>query len=542
MNEVAMKIIDGRTLISCFKKGTEVVLSHIDELNALNVFPVPDGDTGSNMASAMLEACKNLDALENNKRDLQNVLEAIEEGTLLGARGNSGVILSQIFRGFKQGTKGKKALKAEDFVEALKSAKDVSYGAVMKPVEGTMLTVVRILAKDSQNYISEDIIEFMEKVWKRSVKIVNDTPKYLKKLRDAGVVDSGAKGFSYIIEGFYRSLNGEEIANLNFENAGPSEIVRISQEDLKYLYCTEVMVKTVKEVDIDELRSYYSSIGDSLILVNSNGLLKLHVHTNTPGLAIDKALEYGELYKSKIDNMKSQHHQIINSQEESNVSKEKKTYGIIVVSDGPGIESIFKSLGVDVIVNGGQSSNPSTAQIKEAVESVNAKNVLVFPNNSNIFMAANSVREMVNGKKILVINTSTIQQGLAALFAFNSQLNLLENERNIKTAISKVRSIEITQAIRDSQVKDVNVKKDNYIGLVDGSLVSSSELIDDVIFSALEKANAGESEVITIFYGRDIIEEDANVMFKEIQIRYPSADIELYYGGQPYYYYLISVE
>ncbi|MGC9218944.1 MAG: DAK2 domain-containing protein, partial [Athalassotoga sp.] len=233
-----MKNIDGKTMITCFKKGTEVLLTHVDELNALNVFPVPDGDTGSNMASAMLEACRNLDALENNKRDLQSVLEAIESGTLLGARGNSGVILSQIFRGFRQGTKNKKVLKVEDFVLALKSARETAYNAVMKPVEGTMLTVVRILATDADKYVTDDMTEFMQKIWQRSIQVVNNTPKYLQKLRDAGVVDSGAKGFSYIMEGFYRVLNGETAINLNVENVTTGEIVRISQEDLKYLYRT----------------------------------------------------------------------------------------------------------------------------------------------------------------------------------------------------------------------------------------------------------------------------------------------------------------
>ncbi|BBJ28058.1 DAK2 domain-containing protein [Athalassotoga saccharophila] len=535
-----MKTIDGKIMAICFKKGTEVLLSHIEELNALNVFPVPDGDTGSNMASAMLEASKNLDALDG-KMDLQSVLEAIESGTLLGARGNSGVILSQIFRGFRQGTKGKKILKAEDFAQALKSAREVSYSAVMKPVEGTMLTVIRILSTEADKYITEDMTEFMERLWKRSTEVVNETPKYLKKLRDAGVVDAGAKGFSYIMEGFYRVLNGETKVDLNVESITTGEIVKIAQEDLKYLYCTEVMVKTTKDVDIDELRKFYNTIGDSLILVNSSGLLKLHVHTNTPGVAIDKALEYGELYKSKIDNMKTQHHQII-SAEEGKVSNEPKEYGIIVIADGPGFESIFKSLGVDVVLNGGQSSNPTTAQIKEAVDSINAKFVFVFPNNPNIIMSANSVKEMTNGKKVIVVNTATIQQGLAALFAFNSQQGVLENEKNFQEAIASVKSIEITRAVRDTQFKNLEVKKDQYISLIDGKIVASADLMDDAIFSALEKAGVENAEVITIFYGKDVSEDEANVFFKECQIRYPSVDIELYYGGQPYYYYLISVE
>lgn len=537
-----MKNIDGKTMITCFKKGTEILLTHVDELNALNVFPVPDGDTGSNMASAMLEACKNLDLL-GSKHDLQNVLEAIENGTLLGARGNSGVILSQIFRGFRQGTKGKKTLKVEDFALSLKSAREIAYNAVMKPVEGTMLTVIRIIANDADKYISEDMTEFMEKIWKRSVQVVNDTPKYLKKLRDAGVVDSGAKGFAYIIEGFYRVLNGETSINLNVENITTGDIMRISQEDLKYLYCTEVMVKTNKDVDIDELRNFYSTLGDSLILVNSSGLLKLHVHTNTPGVAIDKALEYGELYKSKIDNMKTQHHQIINIPEDTNtITKEKKNYGIIAIVDGDGFESIFKSLGVDIVLNGGQSSNPSTAQIKEAVDGINAKNILIFPNNSNIIMAANSVKELEKDKKITVVSTSTIQQGLAALFAFNSQQGLLTNEKQFKEATSSVKSIEITRAVRDSQVQNVEVTKDQYISLLDGNIVAASDSIDDVIFETFEKAGTENSEVITIFYGKEVAEDEANVLFKECQIRYPSLDIELYYGGQPYYHYLISVE
>lgn len=535
-----MKNIDGKLMATCFKKGTEVLLAHIEELNALNVFPVPDGDTGSNMASAMLEASKNLDALDG-KMDLQSVLEAIESGTLLGARGNSGVILSQIFRGFRQGTKGKKILKSEDFAQALKSAREVSYSAVMKPVEGTMLTVIRILSIEADKYVTDDMTEFMEKLWKRSIQVVNDTPRYLKKLRDAGVVDAGAKGFSYIMEGFYRVLNGETKVDLSIENVKTNDIVRIAQEDLKYLYCTEVMVKTTKDVDESELRNFYSTIGDSLILVNSSGILKLHIHTNTPGVAIDKALEYGELYKSKIDNMKTQHHQII-SAEENNVSHESKDYGIIVIADGPGLESIFKSLGVDVVLNGGQSANPTTAQIKEAVDSVNAKIVFIFPNNPNITMTANSVKEMTNGKKVIVVNTATIQQGLAALFAFNSQQGLLENERNFKEAISTVRSIEITKAVRDTQFKDVEVKKDQYISLLDGNIVASADIIEDAIFKAFEKAGIDKAEVITIFYGKDVSEDDANVFFKECQIRYPSVDIELYYGGQPYYYYLISVE
>ncbi len=533
-----MKKIDGELFAIGFKKGTEILLTHVDELNTLNVFPVPDGDTGSNMSSALLEACNHINQLP--KRDLPSVLQAIETGTLLGARGNSGVILSQIFRGFAQACKNKKDLTSHDFAQALKSAKEVAYGAVIKPVEGTMLTVIRILAEESENFAEEDLLKFMKKLWERSLEIVEETPRYLRKLRDAGVVDSGAKGFSYIIEGFYRALNGDRDVNLEIENAGPKDIVRISQEELKYLYCTEAVVKTHKEVDLPALKEFFNSLGDSLVLVSNGDYLKFHVHTNTPGRAIDKALEYGELVKSKIDNMKIQHHQIIN--ENSGDSGEKKKYGLVVVASGDGWESIFKSIGVDVIINGGQSSNPSTAQFKEAIEKINAREIFVFPNNANIILAAESVKDMIDGKKVFVVKTSTIQQGLSALFMFNPQASSLENLNRFKEAIEAVKSIEITQAVRDSKVKNVEIKEGEYMGFVDGNLVCSTKTLDESVFCALDSAKASKADIITLFYGKDVKEGDAQVVFKEIQIRYPSVDVEMYYGGQPHYHYLISVE
>jgi len=533
-----VKRMDGELFAIGFKKGTEVLLTHVDEINTLNVFPVPDGDTGSNMSSALLEACKHIEQLK--KRDLTSVLQAIETGTLLGARGNSGVILSQIFRGFAQACKGKKSLNAHDFSQALKSAKEVAYGAVIKPVEGTMLTVIRVLAQESENLESDDLVEFMEKLWKRSQEVVEETPKLLKKLRDAGVVDSGAKGFSYIIEGFYRALNGDREVNLEIESAGPREIVRISQEELKYLYCTEAIVKLTKEIDLPNLKSFYNSLGDSLVLVNSGDYLKFHVHTNTPGKAIDKALEFGELVKLKVDNMKIQHHQIIKNEGES--KDEKKKYGLVVVANGDGWESIFKSIGVDVVINGGQTSNPSTAQFKEAIESVNAQEIFVFPNNSNIILAAESVKEMVNGKKVTVIKTSTVQQGLAALFMFNPQASVLENLNRFKEAVESVKSLEITKAVRDSKIKNREIKEGEYIGFVDGNLVCSKKTLDESVFCTLDNASASSADIITLFYGKNVSESDARVIFKEIQIRYPSVDVEMYYGGQAHYYYLISVE
>lgn len=533
-----MKEINGEKFTVCLKKGTEVLLSHVDEINTLNVFPVPDGDTGSNMASALLEACRRLDLLD--KHDLPNVLQAVETGTLLGARGNSGVILSQIFRGFGQYCKDKKTLTTSEFAEALKSANEVAYSAVMKPVEGTMLTVMRVLSEEAKDYMIEDYREFMHKLYQRAMEIVEDTPKYLKKLRDAGVVDSGAKGLAYIMEGFYRAINGDTKVNLEIENAGPREIVKISQEELKYLYCTEAIVKITKEVDIESLRSFYNSIGDSLVLVNSDDFLKFHLHTNNPGKAIDRALEYGELVRSKIDNMKNQHHKIINEIPQNH--DERKKYGMIVVANGEGWKSIFKSIGVDKVVNGGQSSNPSTAQLKEAVDSINAQTIFIFPNNPNILMASNSVKEMVKGKKVVTVKTSTVQEGLAALFTFNAQASLMENLNRFREAIESVKSIEITKAIRDSKVKKLEVKEGQYIGFLDGNLVCSNATLDESVFCTLDKANAAEADIITMFYGKEVAERDTQVILKEIQIRYPNVDVEMYYGGQSHYHYLISVE
>ncbi len=533
-----MEKIDGELFSTGFKKGTEILLTHVDELNALNVFPVPDGDTGSNMSSALLEACNHINQL--SKYDLPSVLQAIETGTLLGARGNSGVILSQIFRGFAQACKEKENLDAHDFAQALKGAKEVAYGAVIKPVEGTMLTVIRVLAEEGEDFAHGDLVGFMKKLWERSLEVVEETPRYLRKLRDAGVVDSGAKGFSYILEGFYRALNGDRNINLEIENAGPKDIVRISQEELKYLYCTEAVIKTHKDVDLANLKEYFNSLGDSLVLVSNGDYLKFHVHTNTPGKAIDKALEYGELVKSKIDNMKIQHHQIIN--EEAKDSTKKKRYGLVVVASGDGWESIFKSIGVDIVINGGQSSNPSTAQFKEAVEKVNASEIFIFPNNPNIILAAESVKEMVEGKKIFVVKTTTVQEGLSALFMFNPQANSLENLNRFKEAVDSVKSIEITQAVRDSKVKDVEIKEGEFMSLVNGKLVCSKKVLDESVFCALDYAKASKADIITLFYGKDVKEGDAQVIFKEIQIRYPSVDVEMYYGGQPHYHYLISVE
>ncbi len=533
-----IKKINGNDFAVCFKKGTEVLLSHVDEINTLNVFPVPDGDTGSNMASALLEACRRLDSLD--RHDLPNVVQAIETGTLLGARGNSGVILSQIFRGFSQYCKNKKTLTTIEFAEALKLASEVAYGAVMKPVEGTMLTVMRVLSETSKDYMIEDHKEFMRKLYQKAMEVVEDTPKYLKKLSDAGVVDSGAKGLAYIIEGFYKALNGDTEVNLEIENAGAVDIVKISQEELKYLYCTEAIVKTKKEVDVESLKSFYSSMGDSLVLVNSDRFLKFHLHTNTPGKAIDKALEYGELVRSKIDNMKIQHHKIINEMPQN--QDEKKKYGIVVVASGEGWESIFKSIGVDIVVNGGQSSNPSTSQLKKAVDSINAQTVFIFPNNPNIFMASDSVKKMVKGKKVITVKSSTVQEGLTAIFAFNAQASLMENLNRFREAIAAVKSIEITRAIRDSKVKKLKVKEGQYIGFLNGNMVCAKADLDESVFCTLDKAKAANADIITIFYGKEVTEKDAQVILKEIEIRYPNVDIEMYYGGQIHYYYLISVE
>lgn len=537
-----MDKITAKELKYLFMKGAENLLKHKDEINALNVFPVPDGDTGSNMSSTLLEGCKYLESVEDERAD--KIIEAIRNGTLMGARGNSGVILSQIFRGFTDYLKGKSEITIEDFAYAFKSAKEVAYGAVMKPVEGTILTAIRYLAENVDYLIdSSDFKEFFKKVLEVLDKAVKDTPSMLKKLKEAGVVDAGAKGLYYIAEGFYKYIQGEKEIDLNIKTTTmPVEEINIIPEDLKFQYCTELIIKSYETLESDkeeELRNFLYEIGDSVVFFVQDSAIKLHVHTNNPGSVIEKFLTVGELMKVKIDNMKMQHEHFVSKE----VEQEKKKIGIVAVSPGEGISRILKDLGVDQIVLGGQTMNPSTADLKAAVESVNAENVFVFPNNSNIILAAKQVAETVKDKAVYVVESKNVQECIAALIR-----NIPDEEPEklfevFKEAILEVVTISITRAVRNAKLKGEKIKKDEYLVFLNNDFS-----VHDMDFRiALEKTfekieDIEDREIVTAIIGKDATAVEIDIFESFISKIYPDLELETYEGGQVHYPFLILIE
>ncbi|SHF10742.1 hypothetical protein SAMN02745164_01800 [Marinitoga hydrogenitolerans DSM 16785] len=537
-----------------FKKAAEILLVNKDEINALNVFPVPDGDTGSNMTSGMLEACEWLDKVKN-KDKIKDIMKNMRDGLLMGARGNSGVILSQIFRGFTETLEDKETVTTKDFIEALKNAKDVAYHAVIKPVEGTMLTLIRKLAERAENELSDikNFEEFLDRLYEISEEIVEETPRYLKKLRDANVVDAGAKGVSYIIKGFRDAIRGDTEINLKeIENASPEEIREIAYEEIKFQYCTECVLKLkdpeISKDDINKIRAFLEEIGDSIVLVHQGEFLKTHVHTNRPGKVFEEFLEYGELYKVKVDNMKVQHEHVVESEKEEKEEKEEnyesnnENWGIITVSPGEGLTKIFKSLGVDKVIHGGQTMNPSVKDFMDAIETLPQKKILILPNNPNIILTAEKIADMVEDREILVIKTKYIQEGVSALLAFDDNMSYEELKDAIESEISGILPIQVTYAIRDSEISGEKIKKDEYLVFVGKELASHGFDLNEVVLKVLkEKINDGY-EIMTMFYGQDVEIKTAELIANELMEEYPDLEVEIHNGGQPHYPLLISLE
>ncbi|SHH30046.1 DAK2 domain-containing protein [Thermosipho atlanticus] len=540
-----MKRLTAEKLKLCFMKGTENLLKHKDEINALNVFPVPDGDTGSNMSATMLEGCKYLESIEN-KVTMEKVLNAIKNGTLMGARGNSGVILSQIFRGFCDYLKNVKQITVADFAFAFKSAKDVAYGAVMKPVEGTILTAIRYLSEKVEELSdAQDFNEFFEKTLMILKKAVDDTPNLLKKLRDAGVVDAGAKGLYYIMEGFYKYIQGETTINLDVKTTSmPVEEIQFIPEDLKYQYCTELIVRAFDELNNgqeEEIRNFLYEIGDSVVFFVQDNVIKLHVHTNNPGTVIEKLLGVGELLKVKIDNMKEQHEHFI----ETGYKEEgpRKKNAIVAVSPSEGISRILRDLGADMIVIGGQTMNPSTADIKVAVEALNADNVFIFPNNSNIILAARQVASSIEDKNVYVVNTKNVQECVAALIRHvpdEEPENLL---KVYEEAVSEVVTLSVTRAVRNARLNGEKIKKNEYLVFVNNSLQTHDLDFKKALEDAFAKIeDLEEREIITILLGKDATPIEINILEKLVKQKYPNLEIETYEGEQVHYPFLILIE
>lgn len=540
-----IQYIEGNMLKDMFVSGANNLQNHKDLVDKLNVFPVPDGDTGTNMSLTISYAMKELAKVENN--NITDIGKSLSKGSLMGARGNSGVILSQIIRGFSKSIEGKEQLTTEDLAKAFKNGSDTAYKAVIKPIEGTILTVVR----ESGEYAikaskkEKDLLKFLEMVIDEANKSLERTPELLKNLKEAGVVDSGGKGLVLIYEGMYEALKGNPIKARDLNDSNIQEVKQvgtaINTEDIKFCYCTEFILES-NSISDTEIRDIMLKYGDSLAVVGDEGIIKVHVHTNDPGLVLQDALKYGQLVTIKIENMKLQHENtLIEEANETAQLSEEKEYGFIATSMGEGLAKIFKDFGVDYIIEGGQTMNPSTEDFMKAIDSINAKNIFIFPNNSNIIMAANQAKEL-SEKNIIVIPTKNTPQGFTALVNFNADASVEENEQALMESLSMVKSGQVTFAVRDTVMNDVEVKEGNIIGIAESKLMDAGESVDEITTSLVEKLVDEDSAIVTLFYGEDVTEEDANNLRDELEEKFEDLDIELYYGGQPLYYYLISVE
>ncbi|HBI93785.1 MAG: DAK2 domain-containing protein [Terrisporobacter othiniensis] len=540
-----IQYIDGKKFRDMFVSGANNLQNHKDLVDKLNVFPVPDGDTGTNMSLTISYAIKELSKVEND--DITDIGKALSKGSLMGARGNSGVILSQIIRGIAKSIEAKENLNVVDLANALKNGSDTAYKAVIKPIEGTILTVVR----ESGEYAVKvakpdmDMIEFLELVVKKANESLNKTPELLKALKEAGVVDSGGKGLVLIYEGMLSSLKGSNIESIEGGTSSNVEVnveQNISSEDIKFQYCTEFILESDKIDDL-AVREMYMKFGDSLAVVGDEGVIKVHVHTNDPGLAIQEALKYGQLLTIKIENMKLQHeNKVLNETAQTqDIPVEEKEYGFIATSMGEGLAQIFKDFGVDHIIEGGQTMNPSTEDFMKAIESLHAKNIIILPNNSNIIMAASQAKEL-SAKNIIVIPTKNVAQAFATLVTFDADADVSENESNMMEALSSVKSGQVTYAVRDTVINDVEVKEGNIIGIAEGKLLSAGNNVDEITTDLIGKLVDEDSAIITLFYGEDTSKEEAEALRDSLEEKFEDIDVELHYGGQPLYYYLISVE
>jgi len=513
-------------------------------LNALNVFPVPDGDTGTNMSLTMMSAVKEVKSADTAK--IGSVGDALSLGALKGARGNSGVILSQLFRGFSKSLTGMETAGAADFARAMQEGVDAAYKAVMKPKEGTILTVAREMAKSGLHCASTDcnIYQLMDEVIEQGTQTLKKTPEMLPVLKEAGVVDAGGKGLLVIYKGFKMALDGEAITDsVLFETEEPAADFSAtpSGEDIEYAYCTEFFIKniheSVKQDDIDRYREKLMKIGDCVLVVGDLQLIKTHVHTNVPGKALQFALRFGELSRIKIDNMREQHTEL----EGPEPPREKKNMAVVTVAAGKGFVNIFKEFMVDEIVEGGQTMNPSTESISRAIDKAPSDNVFVFPNNKNIILAAEQAAQF-SSKNVHVIPSRSFPQGITGVLAYNPDLNFEENTERMKKAITTVKTGQVTSAVRESKIKGEVIKKGEQLGILDGDIVCHAGDIIQTCEKLLDAMVSEDDSVITIFYGEDVTETLANQIADIVREKYSDYDVELQFGGQPVYQFVFAVE
>lgn len=528
-------------------------------VNSLNVFPVPDGDTGTNMSMTIDNGAK--EVADKPASTVGEVGQILSKGLLMGARGNSGVITSQLFRGFGQSVKGKDELTGKDLAQAFQMGVEVAYKAVMKPVEGTILTVSRGAATAALKKadLTDDAVEVMQAALDGAKGALAKTPDLLPVLKEVGVVDSGGQGLVFIYEGFLSALNGDYVASEDFKAtpANMSEMINaehhksvvghVATEDITYGYCTEIMVALkqgptyVKEFNYDEFQGYLSGLGDSLLVVNDDEIVKVHVHTEDPGLVMQEGLKYGSLIKIKVDNMRNQHEAQVQKTDAEESKAEAKDFGLIAVVAGEGLSAIFKAQGVDYVISGGQTMNPSTEDIVKAIEAVNAKQVIILPNNKNIFMAAQSAAEVVD-IPAAVVETRTVSQGFTSLLAFDPSKSLEDNVADMSASLSDVVSGSVTLAVRDTTIDGLEIHENDFLGMVDGKIVVSNPDMEATLKAAFEKMIDEDSEIVTIFVGEEGDQDLAEELAEYLEETYEDVEVEIHQGDQPVYPYLMSVE
>ncbi|MBS6196680.1 MAG: DAK2 domain-containing protein [Clostridiales bacterium] len=552
---MAMNTIDAKLLAKMFLAGAKNLEVKKEWINELNVFPVPDGDTGTNMTLTIMSAVKEVSGI--SQLTMEALAKAISSGSLRGARGNSGVILSQLLRGFTKGIREHKELDAVTLARALDKGVETAYKAVMKPKEGTILTVARGVADKALELAeeAEDLDAFFEDVLAEGNRVLKLTPEMLPVLKEAGVVDSGGQGLMVVLEGAFDAFRGKEI-DLTFEASESAKVVKISPQaeaDIKFGYCTEFIIvldKKFTEQDEVEFKGYLSSLGDSIVCVADDEIVKIHVHTNDPGLAIQRALTFGSLSRIKIDNMREEHQEklikdaekVAAQQQEEAAKAPRKDVGFISVSIGEGFGDIFRDLGVDYLIEGGQTMNPSTEDMLNAIEKVNADTIFIFPNNKNIILAANQAKALTKDKEIVVIPTKTVPQGITAIINYVPEKSVEENQETMLEEIQRVKTGQITYAVRDTHIDDMEIHQGDIMGIGDHGMLAVGQDVAEIAKKSVEAMVDDETELISIYYGEEFSQEDAEQLGEELEEIYDFCDVEVNCGGQPIYYCIISVE
>ena len=556
-----IKVIDAKTLQKMFIAGAKNLEAKKEWINELNVFPVPDGDTGTNMTLTIMSAAKEVGGI--TEPTMENMAKAISTGSLRGARGNSGVILSQLFRGFTREIKKYEEINTEVLSRACVKAVETAYKAVMKPKEGTILTVAKGMADKACEMLGEtdDLAVVIDEIIKHGDYVLSQTPEMLPVLKQAGVVDSGGQGLMTVLKGAYDAFLGKEVDYTLDEVSAPSGInkddIPMEEADIKFGYCTEFIINLDKPMSDETEKSFkefLESIGDSIVLVADDEIVKVHVHTNQPGEAFTRALTYGSLSRMKIDNMREEHHERLiknveklaeqqkAEEEKKKTDEPKKKYGFIAVSVGEGLDEIFKGLNVDYIISGGQTMNPSTEDILNAVEKVNAETIFVLPNNKNIILAANQAESLVEDKNVIVIPSKTIPQGISAMIGFVEDNSAEDNKEAMTDSMSYVKTGEITYAVRDTVIDDKEIREGNIMGIGDEGILSVGDDITATTVDMIKKMQDEDSEIVSIYYGEGVTEDEAQTLASKLSEELPDLEVEVYSGGQPVYYYIASVE